>query len=334
MQAYSTSGKIVVTGAYGFIGCNLVRALNQIGFYNLILVDNFEHPAKQDNFKNCVFDAKINRDLFIEWLTENADEVSFIFHLGARTDTSEFNFRVLDSLNLSYSKALWEICTVKDIPLVYASSAATYGIGEKGFDDNADIQNLKPLNPYGLSKQLFDLFVVEQKETPGYWCGLKFFNVYGPHEAHKGRMASVVFHAYNQIKVSGKMKLFRSHRPDFKNGAQLRDFIFIDDVVKVCLYFYTQFMELKRENINGIYNLGTGKARTFNDLVNAVFAEMQIKKNTDFIDTPEDIRDKYQYFTEAKMEKLKSIGYNQEFLSIEKGIHLYVKYLSEKTNEI
>lgn len=326
MHDNPTEGKIVITGAYGFIGCNLVRTLNSKGFKNLILVDNFDSPAKQSNLEDCFYDAKINRDSFPEWLTENADDVSFIFHLGARTDTTEFNFRVLDSLNLSYSKVLWEIGTIKNIPLLYASSAATYGFGEQGFDDTADISNLKPLNPYGLSKQLFDLFVLEQKEAPTYWCGLKFFNVYGPHETHKGRMASVVYHAYNQINETGKMKLFRSHRPDFENGGQLRDFIYVDDVVKVCLFFYSQFIEQHQEKINGIYNLGTGKARTFNDLAHNVFSAMHKTQEIEYIDTPEDIRDIYQYFTEAKMEKLKSIGYKDTMLTLEEGISKYVSF--------
>jgi ADP-L-glycero-D-manno-heptose 6-epimerase len=329
MQENTTSGKIVVTGAYGFIGCNLVRALNQKGFSNLILVDDFSSEAKRKNLEGCLFDSKIDRNLFIEWLTENADEVSFVFHLGARTDTAEFNFRVLDSLNLSYSKALWEICTVKNIPLLYASSAATYGLGEYGFDDTTSIENLKPLNPYGLSKQLFDMFVLEQKEMPTYWCGLKFFNVYGPHESHKGRMASVVYHAYHQIIATGEMKLFRSHNPEYKDGEQLRDFIYVDDVTNVCLFFYDKFINDCHVGINGIYNLGTGTARTFNDLVNCVFQELDMKKQLEYIDTPDDIRDKYQYFTEAKMEKLKQAGYTHVFTTLDKGIGSYVRFLRE-----
>lgn len=315
--------KIVVTGAAGFIASNLARRLNTEGYTNLILVDSFDNPAKNKNVDGIVFDAKIDRNGFIEWLSEKAHEVEFIFHLGARTDTTEFNFRVFDSLNLSYTKALWELCTVKQIPLVYASSAATYGIGEFGFsDDHALINRLKPLNPYGLSKQLLDMFVLEQKQTPPFWAGLKFFNVYGPYEQHKGRMASVVWHAYNQIKHTGKVKLFKSHRAGYKDGEQLRDFIYVDDVVDVCLFFY------KHQQHSGIYNLGTGQARTFNDLVKALFNSLKLPVNIEYVPIPEDIRDKYQYFTQAEMDKLKQAGYRKKFQKIEEGVEKYVQFLS------
>jgi len=319
--------QIVVTGAAGFIGCNLVRRLNADGFINLILVDDFTEK-KNPNLEGTSYTQRIHRDNFIEWITENSGEVSFVFHLGARTDTSEFNFRVLDSLNLSYSKSLWEVCTVKQIPLLYASSAATYGLGENSFsDDEALIGILKPLNPYGLSKQLFDMYVLEQKHQPPFWCGLKFFNVYGPYEFHKERMASVVLHAHKQITETGKVKLFRSHRPDFKDGEQLRDFIYVDDVVNVCLYLFANSQHLKA---NGIYNLGTGKARTFNDLVRAIFTSLQLAPQIEYIDTPTDIRDKYQYFTEARMEKLRSIGYTKDFLPLEEGVKRYVDFLRNR----
>ena len=319
--------QIVVTGAAGFIGCNLARRLNADGFSNLILVDDFTEN-KESNLEGVSFAEKIHRDNFIEWLTENSEDVKFVFHLGARTDTAEFNFRVLDSLNLSYSKSLWEVCTVKQIPLLYASSAATYGLGENSFsDDEVLIPNLKPLNPYGVSKQLFDMYVLEQKQTPPFWCGLKFFNVYGPHELHKGRMASVVLHAYKQINETGKVKLFKSHHPNFKDGEQLRDFIFVDDVVDVCMYRFANRQEL---TANSIYNLGTGTARTFNDLVRAIFASLQLPPQIEYIDTPQDIRNKYQYFTEARMEKLRSIGYAKEFLSLEEGVKRYVDFLRNR----
>ncbi len=321
--------QVVVTGAAGFIGSNLARKLNEKGFSNLILVDDFTEP-KEENVKGISCTQQIHRDNFIEWLTENNHEVEFVFHLGARTDTTEFNFRILDSLNLSYSKSVWEVCTIKQIPLLYASSAATYGLGENGFsDDDATAKILKPLNPYGLSKQLFDLFVLEQKTAPPFWCGLKFFNVYGPHEFHKQRMASVVLHAFKQISETGKVKLFKSHHPDFKDGEQLRDFIYVDDVVDVCLYFFSQH----QHSLNGIYNLGTGKARTFNDLVKSIFTSLQLAPQIEYVPTPEDIRDKYQYFTEAKMEKLRSAGYSKEFLSLEEGVKLYVDFLQKQKAE-
>lgn len=316
--------QLVVTGAAGFVGSNLTRKLNEKGFSNLILVDDFTE-RKAENLKGILCSQQIHRDNFIEWLTENHNEVEFIFHLGARTDTTEFNFRILDSLNLSYSKSLWEVCTIKQIPLLYASSAATYGLGENGFnDDDGTAKVLKPLNPYGLSKQLFDLFVLEQKTAPPFWCGLKFFNVYGPHEFHKQRMASVVLHAFKQISETGKVKLFKSHHPDFKDGEQLRDFIYVDDVVDVCLFFF----QLQKQN--GIYNLGTGKARTFNDLVKSIFASLELAAHIEYVPTPEDIRDKYQYFTEAKMEKLRKAGYIKEFISLEEGVKLYVEFLQKQ----
>lgn len=324
--------QIVVTGAAGFIACNLVRRLNAEGHSNVIIVDEFGTPAKNKNLEGLQYSSKIERDQFVEWLTENSDEVSFIFHLGARTDTAEFNFRVLDSLNLSYSKSLWEICTIKEIPLLYASSAATYGVGEKGFsDEHALIHDLKPLNPYGLSKQLFDLFVLAQKQTPPFWCGLKFFNVYGPHEYHKGRMASVVLHAYKQIKETGMVKLFKSHHPNFKDGEQLRDFIHVDDIVSICMFFYQQATTLPVANdINGIYNAGTGKARTFIDLVNAIFASMDLEPKIEFIPIPIDIRDKYQYYTQAEMTKLIDLEYPKSFISLEEGVKKYVEVLKSE----
>lgn len=320
--------QIVVTGAAGFIGSNLVRKLNQCGLTNLILVDRFDNELKNKNLDGLLFDAKIERDVFIEWLTENSQNISFVFHLGARTNTGEFNFRVLDSLNLSYSKSLWEICTVKQIPLLYASSAATYGLGEKGFNDaHSNIPDLKPLNPYGLSKQLFDIFVLQQKQTPPFWCGLKFFNVYGPHEEHKGRMASVVFHAYHQILKTGKVKLFKSDLPNYKDGEQLRDFVYVDDVTDVCFFFYQKFVENRYQHLNGIYNLGTGLARTFNDLVTAIFSAVKQPVSIEYIPIPEDIRDKYQHYTQAEMSKLISSGYSKPFTILEQGIKKYTEYL-------
>ena len=320
---------IVVTGAAGFIGSNLAGTLNEAGFNELILVDKFDNAVKNKNLVNLRYQQQIDRDQFIEWLTENSEDVDFIFHLGARTDTAEFNFRVLDSLNLSYSKSLWEVCTVKHIPLVYASSAATYGLGEKGFsDDLALIKELKPLNPYGLSKHLFDLFVLEQKTTPPLWAGLKFFNVYGPGELHKGRMASVVFHAYKQIKETGMVKLFKSNRPQFKDGEQLRDFIYVDDVTAICMFFLEQLNAGKANaELNSIYNVGTGKARTFNDLVAPIFKSLNIAPRVEYIPIPKDIEDKYQYYTEAEMQKLFAAGYKNAFSGIETDVEKYVDFL-------
>ena len=311
---------IIVTGAAGFIGSCLVSKLNNKGYKNIILVDDFLNPEKNKNLKNKVYSENIDRGDFFKWLKTNHEKVEFIFHIGARTDTTEFNVAVFDKLNLNYSKSIWNACVEYDIPLIYASSAATYGLGEFGYDDDHDIiEKLKPLNPYGESKNNFDKWVLKQQKQPPFWMGLKFFNVYGPNEYHKGRMASVIIHSYKQINETGKVKLFRSHNPDFEDGKQLRDFIYVKDVVDV------MFFLMNHKKDSGIYNLGTGNARTFLDLVKATFNSMRIPENIEFIDTPIDIRDKYQYFTEANMNKLRSNGYTKPFYSLEEGIEEYVQ---------
>jgi len=311
---------IIVTGAAGFIGSCFVSKLNNKGYKNIILVDDFSNPEKNKNLKNKVYSEKIDREDFFKWIKTNHKKIEFIFHIGARTDTTEFNVAVFDKLNLNYSKSIWNACVKYDIPLIYASSAATYGLGEFGYDDDHKIiEKLKPLNPYGESKNDFDKWVLKQQKHPPFWAGLKFFNVYGPNEYHKGRMASVIIHAFKQINETGKVKLFRSHKPDFEDGKQLRDFIYVKDVVDVMF-----FLKNHKKN-SGIYNLGTGNARTFLDLAKATFNSMRIPENIEFIDTPVDIRDKYQYFTEANMNKLRSIGYSKPFYSLEAGIEEYVQ---------
>ena len=315
---------IVVTGAAGFIGSCLIEKLNSEQYYDVVAVDDFSDEQKNKNLEDKRITARVERKVFAGWLKENQRFVQFVFHLGARTDTTEFDKAVFDELNLNYSKEVWNICVEFGLPLVYASSAATYGLGELGFADNEEIiPNLKPLNPYGDSKNDFDKWVLTQKRKPFFWAGLKFFNVYGPNEYHKGRMASVIFHTFNSVKNTGKMKLFRSHNVDYKDGEQLRDFIYVKDVCDVCFYL------MHNRKHSGIYNLGTGKAQTFLALAQNVFKAMGVRENIDFIDTPEDIRNKYQYFTEAEMQKLRFIGYNNEFTSLEAGIADYVKnYLS------
>ncbi|MBI3501438.1 MAG: ADP-glyceromanno-heptose 6-epimerase [Bacteroidetes bacterium] len=317
---------IVVTGAAGFIGSCLVSKLNQEGFKDIVVVDDFSREEKNKNLSGKIVSKNIHRDDFSAWLKENHRMVQFVFHIGARTDTAEFDKTIFDKLNLNYSKKIWSICVEFGLPLVYASSAATYGAGEFGYDDNhALVEKLKPLNPYGESKNEFDKWALKQERKPYFWCGLKFFNVYGPNEYHKGRMASVIFHAFNQIQETGKVKLFRSHNPKYKNGEQLRDFVYVKDVTDVCLWF------LRTRKNSGIYNLGSGTARTFLDLANTVFLSLGKKPTVEFIDTPADIRDKYQYFTEAKMEKLKNAGCEIKFTSLEEGINDYaVNYLEEK----
>jgi ADP-L-glycero-D-manno-heptose 6-epimerase len=312
-------GKIVVTGAAGFIGSCLAGKLNNKGYKDIILVDDFTHPAKKYNYINKAFFDTLDREHFPEWLGSHAEEVGFVFHIGARTDTTEQDRSVFNKLNLNYSKAVWNACARHGIRLIYASSAATYGMGESGYaDDHSLIEKLRPLNPYGESKNDFDKWALVQAVSPPFWAGLKFFNVYGPNEYHKGRMASVIFHAYHQIRDTGRVKLFKSHHPGYPDGGQLRDFIFVKDVVDVLFYL------MKRGENSGIYNLGTGKARTFSDLAKAVFHAMDIPENIEYIDTPEDIRDKYQYFTEARMEKLRSAGFDGIFYSLEEGIEEYV----------
>ena len=317
---------ILVTGAAGFIGSCLVRGLNEQGCTDLVLVDDFSNAEKNKNLEGKSYAEKVNRDNLIEgWLNDNAERIDFIFHIGARTDTTEFDYAILNKLNLDYTKVLWKIASEHGIPLVYASSAATYGLGENGYeDDEMKIEKLRPLNPYGESKNEFDKWALKQKIAPPYWVGLKFFNVYGPNEYHKGRMASVIFHAHNQIIDKGFVKLFRSHHTEYKDGEQLRDFVYVKDVIKVCLFLLNHHVR------NGIYNLGTGKARTFLDLARNTFHANGLEPEIEFVDTPSDIRDKYQYFTEAKMEKLRSQGYTEQFYTLEEGIEDYVKnYLKD-----
>ena len=306
---------IVVTGSVGFIGSCIVSRLNKAGFSDLILVDDFSRDDKVPNLEGKKFAEKIDRDRFIEWFRDNAAKVKFVFHIGARTDTTEFDKSIFDKLNVNYSKDIWKICTGNAIPLVYASSAATYGLGEHGYSDaHSVVEKLKPLNPYGDSKNEFDKWVLTQDATPPNWYGLKFFNVYGPNEYHKGRMASVIMHAFNQINTSGGMKLFRSHNPDYKDGEQLRDFVYVKDVVEVCMFLHDENPD------SGIYNLGTGQARSFLDLANNTFKAIHKQPNIAFVDTPADIRDKYQYFTEADISKLKNAGYKIPFSTLEEGI--------------
>jgi len=317
---------IIVTGAAGFIGSCLVGKLNKEDLKEIIVVDDFSDAGKNKNLEGKTFSQKIHRKEFFDWLRENHRHTQFVFHIGARTDTTEFDKSVFDELNLNYSKEVWNLCIEFDLPLVYASSAATYGLGEFGYDDEHEIvAKLKPLNPYGESKNDFDKWVLKQEKQPCFWAGLKFFNVFGPNEYHKGRMASVIFHAFNQINEMEKIKLFRSHNPDYKDGEQLRDFVYVKDAVKVCY-----FLMHHRKN-SGLYNVGTGMARTFLDLAASTFAAMDRDSDIEFIDTPKDIRDKYQYFTEANMNKLAGIGYKESFHSLEEGIKDYVQnYLLEK----
>lgn len=310
----------VVTGAAGFIGSCMVGKLNKENEKDIIIVDDFTREDRRGNWQDKDYKEKIDRKDFIEWFKENAKQVDGVFHLGARTDTTEFDWNVFLKLNLNYTKDIWKICTENNIPMVYASSAATYGAGEQGYDDDINkIPLLKPLNPYGKSKQEFDLWQLNEKRRPSFWAGLKFFNVYGPNEYHKKRMASVILHSFEQINKEGKVNLFRSHKEGYKDGWQLRDFVYVKDLVEV-MYFL-----MKEQPKSDIYNIGTGKARSFYDLADNTFKAMERKTNIEFIDMPMDIRDKYQYFTEAKMDKLRSVGYNKPFYTLEEGVNDYVR---------
>ena len=312
---------IIVTGAAGFIASALISELNKYNFNNIIAVDLFNSDLKNQNIEDKKIKQKVNRNELDDWIQLHHEEIEFIFHLGARTDTAEFNRTLLTKLNTDYSKMIWKNCVSYQIPLVYASSAATYGLGEFGFDDQENLsEKLVPLNPYGDSKNKFDIWALKETKKPFFWAGLKFFNVYGPNEYHKDRMASVVYHAFNQITKTDSMKLFRSHNPKYSHGGQMRDFVYVMDVVKVMYWLMHH-----RKN-SGLYNLGSGQARSFLDLVKAVFLAMDKDEKIFFIDTPIDIRDKYQYFTEAKMDKLKGIGYPHPFTTLEAGINDYVSH--------
>lgn len=333
MQDSATHNEtIIITGAAGFIGSCLVQHLNENGYTNLILVDDFGIEEKRKNWESKTYNTIVERYNLFDWLQTHQSKIDLFIHIGARTDTTEFDYAIHKELNVQYSKDAWNFCTANKVPLIYASSAATYGSGELGYDDDhAVVEKLQPLNPYGVSKNEFDKWALKQAYTdhsaPPAWTGLKFFNVYGPNEYHKERMASVIWHAFNQIKKNGVVKLFKSHKEGFKDGEQLRDFVYVKDVVSVIGWMATSMVhgQWSMDN-NGIYNLGTGTARSFNDLVKATFAGLDLPPNIEFIDMPEDIRDKYQYFTEANMQKLRSAGYTQPFFSLESGIDDYVRH--------
>jgi ADP-L-glycero-D-manno-heptose 6-epimerase len=313
---------IIVTGAAGFIGSRLAHTLNDLGYNDLVLVDDFSRDDKSPNHVSITHTCKVDRSEFVDWIRDNENQIQFIFHLGARTDTAEQNRDLFDTLNLNFSKMVWNLCVEYGIALVYASSAATYGDGSNGYkDDHAIVNSLKPLNPYGDSKNDFDKWALVQERSPYFWAGLKFFNVYGPNEGHKSRMASVILHTFRQVSETGEMNLFRSHRDDIADGHQTRDFIYVKDVCDVCAHMMHGRLKIE----SGLYNVGTGNARTFLDLVTGTFTSMGLEPQIEFIDTPADIRENYQYYTEADLTKLRASGYDKKFTSLEDGIDDYVK---------
>ena len=317
---------IVVTGAAGFIGSNVVAALNARGRQDIVAVDSFRHTAKDTPYLHELrIHGSVDKDHLGRWLDEEGAAVEAIIHQGACSDTTLRDRDYVIAVNTDYTRMLWEWCTRAGKPLVYASSAATYGDGLQGYDDRADPRMLKPLNLYGESKQLFDLWALDQVHTPPRWAGLKYFNVYGPREAHKGRMASVAFHAYQQIRESGRVTLFTSYQKEYADGGQRRDFVYVGDAVEATLHLLET--PVSAQAPNGLYNVGTGQARTFADLAGAVFAAVGRDPVIEYIPMPEDLRDRYQYFTQARIDKLRHSGFTRPFRSIEEGVRHYVAYL-------
>lgn len=309
---------IVVTGGAGFIGSNVGQALNDLGFENIVVVDHLTLKGQKINLDSLKYACYYDRDDFLTAIKESKiKNIGAIIHLGACADTREKDKNFLIQNNTIYSNILFEYCIANNCQFIYASSAATYGDGNNGYSDSE--RNLKPLNHYGYSKHLFDTWVLDSAEKPKQWVGLKFFNVYGPNEYHKGPMASVIYHGFNEILKDGGMKLFKSYKAGYKDGEQKRDFIYVKDIVKVILFF------LENPQISGIFNVGTGKARTFFDLGSALFQALNLESNIRFIDMPEDLKSRYQYFTEADMSKLKSVGYKESFYELEDGVKDYVQ---------
>lgn len=316
---------IIVTGGAGFIGSCVVRTLNDAGIEDIIIVDNVNSTDKWMNMRNKRYIKYVHKSKFLEDLPRY-EGVEAIIHMGAQSSTTEKNFDYLWNNNFEYTKALWNYCSEKQISFIYASSAATYGDGSEGFDDQMDIDKLLPLNGYGYSKQLFDQWVKHQaKVVPKQYVGVKFFNVYGPNEYFKGSMASMVFHGYKQIQETGSIRLFKSCNPQYEDGGQLRDFVYVKDICNVIMWLY------KNQNVSGLFNVGTGRAQSFRELAEAIFHALDLEPSIKFIDMPDQLKDKYQYYTKAEMKKLYDIGYNCGFMDLEKGVKDYVlKHLHKK----
>jgi ADP-L-glycero-D-manno-heptose 6-epimerase len=323
---------IIVTGGAGFIGSALVWKLNEKGLSDIVVVDHMGEGSKWKNLVKRKISDIIHKDKFFEWLDSlpKGLRIEAIFHMGACSSTTEANVDYLVENNLHFSMRLWEFASKHKIPFIYASSAATYGAGELGYsDDVKNLSGLRPINPYGYSKHLFDTWALRQKSKPPFWAGLKFFNVYGPQEYHKGSQASVILHAFPQVRDHGCLKLFKSYRSDYANGEQKRDFVYVKDVVDILYHLY----HARRIAVSGIFNLGSGRARSFSDLGRAVFKAMQIKKEKfEWIDMPLQLRGQYQYFTEANLGELRRrTGYKGKMSSLEEGVADYVcNYLQQE----
>lgn len=310
---------IVVTGAAGFIGSCLIEKLNQENFKLIISVDRFDDELKNKNLYNKSITASIDFEAFPSWLKDNSEEIEFLFHLGAITDTTETNQELVDNINTEYSKKLWKICADKQIPMIYASSAATYGSGSHGFcDDESLIQELEPLNIYAQSKHKFDLWALEQTEKPYFWAGIKLFNVFGPNEWHKGQMSSMILQMHQTVKKEGIVKLYKSNSDEMADGEQKRDFIYVKDVVQV---FYDMMHQRKN---SGIYNLGTGQATSFNQVAKAIFNLKEKEIKIEYFDMPESLISKYQNYTRADIQKIKAIGIPMAFTDIVSAISDYI----------
>lgn len=315
---------IVITGGAGMIGSMIAWHLNQVlGRDDIVIVDRFHHQEQWQNLVHRRYAHYLDKDQLIDWL-KDAKRIDAVIHMGAISATTERDFNKLVQDNIQYSQALWTWCAERDVPFLYASSAATYGGGEYGYeDDESQTDQFRPLNAYGYSKQFFDQWALRQvKEgnpTPPQWCGFKFFNVYGPNEYHKERMASVAFHSFNQFRELATVKLFKSHLPDYEDGMQLRDFVYVKDAAAVVAHFLTN------QQHSGLYNIGTGQARAFKDLATAVMTSMGKTPSITYVDMPQDLHGKYQYFTQASMDKVRATGYSQPFHSLEDGVRDYVQ---------
>lgn len=320
---------IIVTGGAGFIGSCVVRTLNDMGITNIVIVDNITSTEKWKNLRNKIYTEYVPRNYFIErLLKDDFGMVSGVIHMGACSSTTEKDFDYLWMNNVEFSKTIWRFCSEKKIPMIYASSAATYGNGEMGFEDICDINMLRPLNGYGYSKQAFDQWSMKQNIRPVQYVGLKFFNVYGPNEYFKGSMASMAYHGYNQLREKGVIKLFKSENPKYEDGGQLRDFVYVKDVCKVIQYF------MEHSEYSGIYNIGTGRAQSFYELVSSVFNAMDLETKIEYIEMPENLKKKYQYYTQADVRKLREIGYKEEFVSVSEGVKDYVLNYLDREYEV